>query len=81
MTQGTVSPQEKQEWATSPAGREFVQSLRAARQEAMEAWAAEAFTANTAEETLQKNAAALGGIRVIDQILEDFSELAQGGAK
>lgn len=74
----TASPQEKQDWATSRAAKVFEEDLRTARQEAMEAWANDVYTAGTAEASMQKNAFALGGVRIIDQILEKLDTLARG---
>jgi hypothetical protein len=48
--------------------------LKAHQLETMEAWAAEAYVGPSAEETAIANAAALGGMRVLGQIIELIEE-------
>ena len=57
--------------------QEFLQGLRDSRQGAMETWAREGYVGGSAEETAQCNATALGGIRVLDQAIEQIESLAQ----
>jgi hypothetical protein len=40
----------------------------------MEAWAREAFIAATAEQAAVMNATAIGGVRVLDQLIEQVTE-------
>lgn len=50
------------------------------RQEALEAWAKEAFVSDTMEGTFQKNAAALGGLKVLDEIISlEYEDVVSGG--
>ena len=59
---------ERQEWANNPVTQEFLSKLKADKQEAMEAWAMNAFV----DEKL--NSAALGGVRVLDSLIEEIEE-------
>jgi hypothetical protein len=61
------------EWAHHPVTKEFLQELCDSKQETMEAWAMEKFTAATAEQTSVVNATAIGGVRVLDQLIEQIS--------
>lgn len=63
------------DWAHHPVTEEFLQELQGSKQETMEAWAAEGYTAQTAEETAIMNATALGGIRVLDQLIEQLTAI------
>lgn len=58
------------EWAHHPVTLEHLQEIKESRQETLEAWAKEKFTAATSEQTVAANATALGGIRVLDQMIE-----------
>ena len=49
---------------------ELVQLLKDSRQATMEEWAKEQYIADTGERTLQANAKALGGIDLLDKVLE-----------
>jgi hypothetical protein len=61
---------EKVEWLQHPQTKKLVKALEAARLEAMEAWANKEFIGSTMEETNARNAAALGGVGMVDQILD-----------
>ena len=54
------------EWANHPVTQELLNSLKESKQEAMEAWALEAFTNEL------QNSAALGGVRVLNSLIEDM---------
>ena len=58
-----MDQKELTEWLQHPVTQEVMQAFSNSRMDAMEAWAAERF------ETELQNAAALGGIRVLNQIL------------
>lgn len=62
-------------WAYEPATLEFLRLLQVSRQETMEVWAKEGFTGRTLEETAVQNAAALGGLRVLDQVIGNIEAL------
>ena len=64
-----ITDRDKEEWARHPVTMQFVTAMTDSRQETLEAWAAEAFTSDTAEKAMQLNATALGGIRVLDDLL------------
>ena len=65
-----ITQQDRMDWAHHPVTEEFLQQLVDSKQDTMEAWAAEKFTAHTPEGTAVVNATALGGIRVLDQLIE-----------
>jgi len=46
--------------------QEFLSNLKESKQEAMNAWALEAFTNEI------QNAAALGGVRVVDSLIDEI---------
>jgi len=56
-------------WTQQEATIEFFKWLKAAREETKEAWAMEAFVGKDIQSQAVETAAALGGIRVIDSIL------------
>lgn len=62
-------------WAYHPVTLEFLQTLRGSRQETMEVWAKEGYTGRTLEETAVQNATALGGLRVLDQVIGNVEAL------
>lgn len=66
----------QREWAQNPVTKEFLKSLKDDREAAKESWAAEQFVAATAEGTMMQNAAALGGVRVLEQIIENLEALS-----
>lgn len=68
------------DWAHHPVTEEFLQQLVDSKQDTMEAWAAEKFTAHTPEGTAVVNATALGGIRVLDQLIEQIDGIRKVSA-
>ncbi len=66
---------DRQEWLQNPVTIELLEVLGNTRQENMEDWAKEQFIGQNAEETLAANYTAIGGIRVLDQIIEHISGL------
>lgn len=72
-----VTQVEQQEWATSPVAEKFLSELRESRQETMEHWASEQYTGDSAEKTLQVNAKALGGISVLNQVIEKIEGMRE----
>lgn len=71
----TVQVGEWKEWARSPITSLFLQELRDAKAEAMSAWAAEAFVGSNLEETVMRNATALGGIRVLTELIMKVEDM------
>jgi|GEM_PF-6523699 len=60
-------------WTQLEETKAFFAWLQFAREETKEAWARGGYTAETAEKAAIANAAAIGGLRVIDSILnKDF---------
>jgi hypothetical protein len=65
-----VTDRDRQEWAHSPVTQEFLAGLSESKLETMLTWSREGYTQDTAEGTLQANAKALGGVAVLDQVVE-----------
>ena len=61
---------EWQEWQQHPQTQILLKRLQQVKQETMEAWSREAFIGSTGEESLAQNATALGGMRVLNQVIE-----------
>lgn len=59
-----ITSVDRAEWLHHPVTQEFLHNLRVTKQGTMEDWAKQSFPSEI------ENAAALGGIQVIDQILE-----------
>ena len=70
-----ITRQERQEWAHHPVTQEWLEQLQESKAETMEAWAAEAFVGATPEATQSFNATALGGVRVLKQLIEEIESL------
>jgi hypothetical protein len=64
-----ITTQDRYEWAHSSVTQEFLEELRRSQQETMEAWAGEGFVANTFEVSAVQNATALGGMRVLKELI------------
>ena len=64
-----MNQSERLEWKNHPVTQEFLSKLKGDKQEAMEAWAMNAF----ADEKL--NSAALGGVRVLDSLISEIEEM------
>ena len=73
----TLTQADRKQWAHSPVTEEFLTGLQESKQEAMEAWAKEAFIGSDMAATAQMNATAIGGIRVLDQLIEVITEYRQ----
>lgn len=58
------------EWAQHPVTQFLLSRLKSAKQETMEAWAQEKFVGETIEKTYGENAKALGGLAVLDQVID-----------
>jgi antitoxin component HigA of HigAB toxin-antitoxin module len=76
-----LNDQDRYEWAHHPVTQEFMKKLQDSLEEAKDAWAAEQFVAATPELSMQYNATALGGVRVLKELLDQFEtmKLFQGG--
>lgn len=64
-----ITQNDRYEWAHHPVTKEFLGLLHETREDTKEAWAREKFTAGTIELSAVTNAAALGGISVLDQAI------------
>jgi hypothetical protein len=69
MAEGMLK-EELREWKQHPVTQHFLSLIQQSRQETMEAWANKAYVGETAEATLAANTAALGGMQVLDQVIE-----------
>lgn len=74
MAEGILDA-ERLEWKQHPVTQEFLANLKASRQEAMEAWAAGAYVSDTAEATLAANTAALGGMKLLSQVIDQIEAM------
>lgn len=74
MAEGILDA-ERREWKQHPVTQEFLANLKASRQEAMESWAAGAYVGETAEATLAANTAALGGLKLLSQVIDAIEEM------
>lgn len=72
-----IQASERLEWAHNPVTQELLAQLRSSKQEAMESWAAEAFVGMTMEEGGLQNATALGGVRVLVDLITQLEEMQQ----
>ena len=77
-----VTDKDRREWAFHPVTQELLQTLLNSRAEAQENWARERFCDSDPHAAAVKNAAAIGGIRVVDQMLgmvQDFKNITDDG--
>lgn len=70
-----ITAQDRQEWEQHPVTKELLKQLRTSRQDTMEAWASEAFMGKSNDECAVQNAAALGGVRVLDELITQIELL------
>lgn len=75
MSLRPLTDADMQAWACLPETARFLQHLQASKQEAMEAWARQAYTGETGEHTLQANAKALGGVDCLTRTIEYIEDL------
>jgi hypothetical protein len=77
-----IQAAERLEWAHNLVTKELLEQLRSSKQESMEAWAAEAFVGASQEQGSLQNALALGGVRVLVDLITQLEEMQQteGGA-
>ena len=65
-----LNENEYQEWRALPATKSFFAYLNACREEAKEAWALSVFSAESPTVEALKNARALGGVVVYQEIIQ-----------
>jgi len=83
-----VTIQDRAEWSQHPVTMELVGFLGESKQQTMEAWANEHYVGATQEQTAAQNAKALGGIDLLNKVLEllasyqpeELSGTVEGGA-
>ena len=73
-----ITAQDRKNWVHHSVTQELLVHLREAKQETMGTWAVEGYVGKTGEETLLQNATALGGMRVLDQVIEIILALDEG---
>jgi hypothetical protein len=76
-----LNDQDRYEWTHHPVTQEFMGQLSASLQEAKDAWAGEQFVATTPELSMQHNATALGGVRVLKDLLEQYETMKSFGQR
>lgn len=70
--------EEFQEWKKHPASERFFKFLAKTREGIKEEWANSAFVGAEKEETLQRNAAALGQVRILEDLINaTFEEIEE----
>jgi hypothetical protein len=72
--QQLVTPQQRDEWLANPVTQELIRDLQRTRQDALEAWAKQAYIGKTEYETLQLNMQAIGAVDMIQQLLETLEQ-------
>lgn len=70
-----IQPIDRQEWLSHPVTQEFLQLLRESRKETLEIWATEGYIGDTAEQSAMRNAKALGGVQVLQDIIEKIEDI------
>lgn len=77
-----VSPQEWQEWIKNPTTQEWFKFLSALREEIKEEWADSVYVGAVGEETLQRNASAIGQVDLLKRLqeatVEEMTETTYG---
>lgn len=70
-----LTPEEIQEWKTHPATKAFLLDLRRRQLEGMAEWAQRVHTRDTMAEGAVANAEALGGMRLLQALIEGLEEV------
>lgn len=71
----TLTQADRQEWTQHPVTQEFLKKLEQSRQETLETWAREGYISDSAERSALMNAKALGGIGLLDQIIDLIQDM------
>jgi hypothetical protein len=69
---------DEQEWANHPVTVAFLVTLKESRQETLDNWAKSQYVGDSAHQGMMCNAKALGGIDVLDQVIERLEEMKKG---
>ena len=73
-----ISPLEWQEWVQNPVTKEFFEFLNRSREKIKEEWALSIYTGASDVETLQRNAAAIGQVNLLKELVEiEFERLEE----
>lgn len=70
-----IQPADRQEWHSHPVTKEFLALLRESRKETLETWSREGYIGDSAEQSAQRNAKALGGVQVLQQVIDQIEEM------
>lgn len=65
----TITEQDRLEWAQNPVTKELLNALQSSLQETKDSWAMECFVGESAEQGALQNATALGGVRVLVDLI------------
>ena len=74
----TVTLQEWEEWVLLPVTKEFFDYLTRNRERLKEEWASSIYTGPDETETLQRNAAAIGQVNLLKELLDMSYEELEG---
>ena len=70
-----ITDTDRREWAYHPVTQEFLGDIQNSLQETQDAWASELFVGDSIEQGAIQNAAALGGVRVLKELISRMVEL------
>ena len=72
-----ITAEDEKDWSSHPVTKKFLLHLRNSRQETMEIWATKGFVGSDAPSTLAANSHALGGIAVLDQVIDHIEAMKE----
>lgn len=73
-----ITEVDRKEWSANPITISILATLKESRRETMESWAAECFIGNSIEHGALQNAAAIGGIRVLNDLIATIESYGEG---
>jgi hypothetical protein len=65
-----ITEEDRSQWFDNPVTQSFLKDLRDTIQETQNAWAREVFVGSTLEQSALMNAKALGGLDLLNQVIE-----------
>lgn len=74
-----ITAEDWQEWAEHPVTQAFLTQLQESKATTLEYWAEEAFIGASIEQGAVMNATALGGVRVLTNLIEQIQEAQKAG--
>lgn len=69
-----ITQQDRREWAHHPVTQEFLKDLLESKAQTLDVWARGGYTAPTMAATVVSNANALGGVSVLQQLIEKIGD-------